>query len=251
MGNQIKDLEAPESKTLTDVLTEVNNISKDGTRGLDRVRSILAMRMYQYNDLKLTESQVKGIAKSFADIELGSSTNLVLMCSKEKCLYRDRCALYKSKSCPEGKECLHENKVLTHSLDQYLESLEVDINNYPEMVMVNQLVEYELLEYRCNAILSLDHSNLKMTSVIGIDETGNIITKEEISHALNVKMQVFKNKMMILQELTATRKEKWKKQAALKEAKSSPVKILSSMKSHLEKLRTTEEDAKKESVLGD
>lgn len=249
MSKSMKDLEVPPTGSLADVMAELQSVDSAG--GFDRVRSVLAMRMGQYNDIKLTEGQVRHIAKSFADIELGSSTNLVMICEKKTCLYKNRCALYMSNIAPEGKECLHENKILTHALDQYIESMEIDIENYPEMVLVNQLVEYELIEYRCNAILSLEHQNMRMTSVIGIDESGQLVTKEEISHALQIKMQVFKNKMAILQELTATRQQKWKKQAALKEAKGGPAKVLSSMKKQLDNLKTTEADANKQNVLKD
>lgn len=249
MSKSMKDLEVPATGSLADVMAELQSVDSAG--GFDRVRSVLAMRMGQYNDIKLTEGQVRHIAKSFADIELGSSTNLVMICEKKTCLYKNRCALYMSDIAPEGKECLHENKILTHALDQYIESMEIDIENYPEMVLVNQLVEYELIEYRCNAILSLEHQNMRMTSVIGIDESGQLVTKEEISHALQIKMQVFKNKMAILQELTATRQQKWKKQAALKEAKGGPAKVLSSMKKQLDNLKTTEADATKQNVLED
>lgn len=222
--------------------------------GLDRVRAILAMRMSQYSDIELTEEEAQSVAKSFLNIELGSSTNLVMICSKAKCLYRDRCELFTSSKAPEGRECLHENKVMSHALDQYINSLGIDINNYPEMVMANQLVEYELIEFRCNTILSYDHTNMKMKSVIGIDVDGNVITKEDISHALQIKMQVFKNKMQLLDSFTVTRKEQYKKQAALKEAKEGHAKVVSAMKSKLNELKTKVvdiEDVKEELSLFD
>lgn len=233
--NKLKDITAPApNNSLAEV---INELASRDDNGLDRVRSVLALRMNQYSDIVLDRNEVKAIAKAFMDIETGSSTNLVMICNQKACLYRTRCALYASKKCPEGRECLHENKVLADAMDKYLESLKVDINNYPEMVMVNQLVEYELIEYRCNAILSFEHQNMKMESVIGIDENGQLITKEEISHALNIKLQVFKNKMTLLQELTATRREKYKKQAALKEAKEGPTQVISDIKERLDQLK--------------
>lgn len=231
--NEIKTVSASPGR-LGEIIDGV--VSSYGN-GLDRVRSVLAMRMNQYEDIELSESDMQRVAKSFLDIELGSSTNLVMICRKNKCLYRERCALYVADRCPEGRECLHENKVLTVSLDQYITSMEVDMDNFPEMVMVNQLVEYELIEYRCNAILSFDHTNLKMKSVIGIDPSGQPITKEDISHALQIKMQVFKNKKELLDSFTATRKEKYKKQAALKEAKEGHAKVISAMKNKLKELK--------------
>lgn len=229
-------LPEPEPGMLSDYIDELVLTGTKG--GLDRVRSVLAMRMKQYDSIKFTEEEAKGIAKSFVNIELGSSTNLVMICDKNKCLYRSRCELYSSPNIPEGKECLHENKIMSVAFDQYINSMEIDINNYPEMVLINQLVEYELIEFRCNAILAHDHVNLKMKSVVGIDVDGNIITKEDISHALQVKMQVFKNKMQLLESFTATRKEKYKKQAVLKETKDGHAKVMSAMKSKLDELKT-------------
>jgi hypothetical protein len=232
--NSIRTCSAPVGK-----LGEfIDNIIADNGEGMDKLHSILALRMNQYNNLDITEEQAINIAKSFVNIELGSATNLVAICSKAKCLYKDRCELYHINRAPEGMECLHENKVMSHAMDQYVQSLGIDIANYPEMVMVNQLVEYELIEFRCNAILSYDHINMKMKSVIGIDVEGNVITKEDISHALQIKMQVFKNKQQLLESFTATRKEKYKKQAALKEAKEGHAKVLSAMKNKLKELKT-------------
>ena len=230
---QIKDLTAPAGQ-LGEIIEEL--IVQHGN-GLDRVRSVLSMRMNQYNDITLTEDDKRGIAKSFLDIELGSSTNLVMICSKRKCLYKDRCALYASAKCPEGKECLHENKILAVAMDQYMTTLEINSENYPEMVLLNQLVECELIDYRCNAILSNDHTNMKMTSVIGLDPSGQIITKEEISHAWSIKQQVAKTKMSLLESFTFTRKEKYKKQAALKEGKDGHAKLVSGMKEKLSALK--------------
>ena len=251
MALEIKRVEAPAGK-LGEV---IDSLVLEQGHGQDKIRAILAIRMNQYANLDLTEEETKGIAKAFLNIELGSATNLVMMCSKSKCLYRDRCVLFTANKCPEGRECIHENKVLTNAFDQYVQSLEVGLDNYPELVLVNQLVEYELIEYRCNAILSYDHINLKMKSVIGIDVDGNVITKEDISHALQIKMQVFKNKIQLLESFTATRKEKYKKQAALKESKDGHAKLISSMKSKLKDLRTKdidqEEVQEQLSVLGD
>jgi hypothetical protein len=205
--------------------------------GLSKVRSILTFRMNQYSDIDFTKDEISKLAEQFMYIETGSSTGLVMICSKKKCLYKNRCPLFVNNRCPEGKECIHENKVLIDAMDRYITSFEIEPDNYAEMVMVNQLVEYELIEHRCNAILSLEHTDMKMESIIGVDDEGQIITKEEISHALNIKLQVFKNKMMLLQEFTATRKEKYKKQAALKQAQDGPARMLSNMKKNVIKAR--------------
>lgn len=245
MSLAIKRTEAPVSK-LGEIIDQV--VQEEGS-GLDRVRSILAIRMHQYNDLELTEEETRSIAKQFLNIELGSSTNLVMICSSAKCLYKSRCVLYTAGKAPEGKECIHENKVLTTSFDQYVQSLNVALDNFPELVLINQLVEYELIEHRCNAILSYDHTNLKMRSVVGVDNEGNVITKEDISHALQIKMQVFKNKIQLLESFTATRKEQYRKQAALKEAKEGHAKLISTMKTKLKQLQKKTVDP--EDIQGD
>jgi hypothetical protein len=235
-GDKFKDLEVRDDYRLGDVIATLSTQEA----GLDRVRSVLALRMNQYNTIGLTSEDMTLISKAFKDIETGSSTNLVCICSKNECLYKSRCALYVSNKAPEGMECLHENYVLAQAMHNYLESLGIDINNYPELVLVNQLVEYELIEYRCNAILSYDHKDLRMESVVGVDQEGRVITREEISHAITIKMQVFKNKMQILESFTATRKEQYKKQAALKEVKAGPAKMLSDLKSKMKQLKSLE-----------
>lgn len=238
-NDQLRATEAPVGDQLAGAIDDL--IQEHGA-GLDRVRAVLAIRMNQYTDLSLNKKDVEGLARQFMNIELGSASNLVMICTKAKCVYRNICALFVANKCPEGYECIHENKVLTVALDHYITSLAVDLDNYPEMIMVNQLVEYELIEYRCNAILALDNQNLKMRSVIGIDAEGQVITKEEVSHALTIKLQVFKNKMQLLDAFTATRRETYKKQAALKEAKEGHAKTVSTMKAKLQELRSTTDE---------
>lgn len=233
INDKFKDLDVRDTHQLGDIMVQL----QEEEAGLDRVRSALAMRMNQYNAIELNSFDKANISKAFRDIETGSSTNLVCICKKSDCLYQSRCALFVADKAPEGMECLHENYVLTQAMHMYLHSLDIDINNYPEMVMINQLVEYELIEYRCNAILSNSHKDLRMESVVGIDQNGRIVTKEEISHAVTIKMQVFKNKMQLLESFTATRREQYKKQAALKEVKAGPAKMLSQLKSKMKALQ--------------
>ena len=235
INDKFKDLNVKDHYNLGDVMAQL----QEEESGLDRVRSVLAMRMNQYNSISLTSDDTNSISKAFRDIETGSATNLVCICKKSDCLYLSRCALYVADKCPEGFECLHENYILTQAMHMYLQSLDIDINNYPEMVLVNQLVEYELIEYRCNSILSNSHKDLRMESVVGIDQQGRVVTKEEISHALSIKMQIFKNKKEILESFTATRREQYKKQAALKEVKAGPAKMLSQLKSKMKNLQAS------------
>lgn len=236
INDKFKDLDVKDTHNLGDLIVQL----QDQDSGLDRVRSVLAMRMNQYNNIDLSPEDSVALSKTFRDIETGSATNLVCMCKKSDCLYMNRCALYVADKAPEGMECLHENYVLAQAMHMYLVSLEIDTNNYPEMVLINQLVEYELLEYRCNAILSNSHKDLRMESVVGIDQQGRVVTKEEISHAVTIKMQVFKNKMQLLESFTATRREQYKKQAALKEVKAGPAKMLSQLKSRMKALQSNE-----------
>lgn len=238
MSNDIKNIEAPSS--LGDVMLQINE--SENNSGLDRVRNVLAVRMNQYNDIALTKNDVRRLKLAFQNIEIGTSTNLVQICSKDNCLYKNRCPFFEDDKCPEGKECIHENYMLTYILNQYLESLEVDINNMPEMVLINQLTEYELLEYRCNAILSNSHTDLKWTRVVGLDKQGEIVESEEISYALTIKMQVSDKKFRLLQSFTATREAKYKKQAALKESKEGPSKMLANMKNEINKKRLAQID---------
>lgn len=230
MALEIKSVAAPAG----DLCELISRLSEDLDNGIEKIGAVLSMRMTQYSDISLTPDEADKIGNEFLNIELGSSTGLVMICDKSKCMYKSRCTLYSVNKCPNGKECVHENKILTDALGKYLVSLKIETDNYAEMVIVNQLVEYELMEHRCNAILSNIHTNLRMKSIIGLDKDGNIVEKEEVSHALTIKMQLQKSKMALLQELTATRKEIYKKQAALKEVKDGPIKTISSLKKKLQ-----------------
>lgn len=205
--------------------------------GLSKVRGVLSFRMNQYADIAFTKDEITKIAEQFMYIEAGSSTSLIMICSKKKCLYKNRCPMYVNDRCPEGKECIYENKVLMDAMDRYVTEFAIEPDNYAEMVMVNELVECEVIIHRCNLILSYDHTDMKMESIIGVDDEGQLITKEDISHALTIKERFQARRLVLLQEFTATRREKYKKQAALKQAQEGPAKLLSNMKKNVMKAK--------------
>lgn len=232
----IKDISAPENLKLGDLIYAIE-AEKTGDR-IEEIGKTLGLRLNQYNDISLTTDDFKRLKQIFRDIEVGTATSLIMRCKKEKCVYLDRCPLYVADKFPIGKECLIENKILAHTMSKYIDALNIDSNNFPELSMVNKLAEIELLEHRCNCILAFDHTNLKMESVVGLDVEGNIVTKEDISYALQIKQMVSKEKTKIFESFTATREQEYKKQAALKIPTATFANTLSKMKKQVAETET-------------
>lgn len=167
---------------------------------------------YYDEDLKphliFTEAEEKKIIKYVNKIACGSIAYAPLVCvGVTKCIYKTSCPV--ADKSPIGHPCPFEQLVLQQWYDEYIKSLEVDINDKTERTQITELVEADLLAARANAMLSTD--GLIMENAIGIEpDTGNVIYRKEEHLALNIKQRAQLRRDKILKSFIATRESKVK-----------------------------------------
>jgi hypothetical protein len=104
-----------------------------------------------------------------------------------------------------------------------MEDLNVDPESPSEMTLINKLVECDLLDYRANIGLSggndPESATILKTNVVDNGKTTSETTN--IHPLLEVKTRLHKDRMLILESFAVTRKEKYKKAAALKKSEDT------------------------------
>ena len=157
-------------------------------------------------------------------------------CNSTRCPFYSVC---RAKLCgidpPKGKPCVIEINLLQYYRRLYLESFNVEEGDFGSFVLVNELAELDMYDFRATQILAIGDystgdadeekpniSQALLTNVPHYDEMGNVThTTQEIHSAYYLKEKLKNRKLRILELLVATRKEQYKKDAALGEKVTS------------------------------
>jgi hypothetical protein len=123
---------------------------------------------------------------------------------------------------PIGCECVVERTLLNIKRREYLEEYDVEPDSPTDIGFANKLAELDLLEMRVSIILSSgdlegEGQDLLKQSVVGVDDRGNAVKNLQIHPAWPLKQQIQQQREKILQHMVGTRREQWKRDAALKQ----------------------------------
>jgi hypothetical protein len=118
---------------------------------------------------------------------------------------------------PVGRKCPLETELMAFWTARYMKEFEVDPEIHSEVSMITELAELDIYDVRASMILSRPEcAELTKDVVVGVDSEGKPIVNKEINKAWELKERVKKRKQKILESLVGTRKEKYKRDAALK-----------------------------------
>ena len=178
-----------------------------------------------YSDVYLTPEQALKFKNTVIRIKHGVSAAIPMLCSAERC-FNKLCPFHESKQYPLlGKQCILEVRLVQSLTRDYMEDLNVDPDSISEMTLVNKLVECDLIDFRANLGLSgsndrdQDASTLLSTTVI---EGEHGVTETTVLHPLlEAKRKAHKDREKILEAMVGTRREKYKKMAALKKSEGT------------------------------
>ena len=122
---------------------------------------------------------------------------------------------------------------------RYMSEFEVDSENYSEVSMITELAELDIYDLRASMILSRPEcAEMTKDVVVGFDPKGKPIVNKEVHKAWELKERVKKRKQRILESLVGTRKEKYKRDAALKKrSEKDPSTQVIELKRKLEEVR--------------
>jgi hypothetical protein len=227
-------------------------VYEDGKTDKTKMFDFLEIPLDDYTDLTFTETQLKRIRMHFQNMQTGIQAMAPIFCGGAKCPFIKRCPLFDRtkevsmqnyKEFPLMRQCPFERGHLNWQRRRYVEEFDVDVCSPSEMGMVNKLAELDLYDYRVTLLLAHgdkggDGQDLTKTQVTGKDLMGKDIKRLEIHPAWELKQKIHRQKMEILESLVGTRKEKYKREAALKQREGNdPSTVQSDLRKKLENLR--------------
>jgi len=143
--------------------------------------------------------------------------------------------------------CPIEASLMKTWTEGYLNEFGVDPNNLSELSLVQELAELDIYDRRATFLLSqvdMTQENTQLGQLlmqdqpVGVDTEGNAIYQTQIHQAWELKERLKTRKLRILEALVGTRKEKYKRDAAMKQKTTSdPSSEMAEIRKKLEKMR--------------
>ena len=191
----------------------------DGEQIKSKLFSFLKLDPEEYGDIVLSHEDARMVHSRLIGVKWGGAAAKVpLMCGgPEICPFTDDCPFVEINKIPVGRKCPIEKELIAYWTAKYMDEFEIDEKNQSEISLITELAELDIYDYRCSMILSrAENAELTQEIVVGVNADGNAIYNEDIHKAFELKERIKKRKQTILESLVGTRKEKYKRDAALK-----------------------------------
>ena len=173
----------------------------------------------EYGHILLTADEARKIHYRLQGVKWGGAAAKVpLYCGGEKiCPFAQECPFVEIAKVPVGRKCPVEVELMAFWTSRYMKEFGVDPENHSEVGMITELVELDIYDLRASMILARPEcAELTKDVFVGVDGEGKPIVNKEVHKAWELKERVKKRKQKILDSLVGTRKEKYKRDAALK-----------------------------------
>jgi len=220
---------------------------------------ILEIPLDDYSDLTFTQAEARRMRMHAMNMRTGVQAMIPVLClGPVKCPFRMRCpivdrtitlkdrkidfAKQNINKFPLYRQCPIERDFLANSRRGYLQEFNINIESPTEVGMANKLAELDLLEYRLNLVLANgdadgDGPTLMKTQITGVASNGSAIERLEEHPAMGLKNKLEGSRMRLLDALVGTRRERYKREAALKQREVDDISTQqSTLKAKLEKL---------------
>jgi hypothetical protein len=194
-------------------------INEDGKVTESKMFDFLQLDLEEYGHILLTAEEARKVHYRLQGVKWGGAAAKVpLFCGGEKiCPFAQECPFVEIAKVPVGRKCPIELELMAFWTTRYMKEFEVDPENHSEVSMITELVELDIYDLRASMILARPEcAELTKDVVVGVDREGKPIVNKEVHKAWELKERVKKRKQKILESLVGTRKEKYKRDAALK-----------------------------------
>lgn len=181
--------------------------------------NFLGMDLSDYSNVQLTPEEALAFKNSMVRITHGVSAAIPLVCCGTSCI-NHLCPFHQSKNYPIlGKQCLFEARMLQALTKSYMEDIGVEPESRSEMTLINKLVECDMIDFRANLGLSgyKDEEAGQLLKTNTVESEHGVAETTTLHPLMMAKEQVNKTRLKILESMVGTRREKYKKAAALKQ----------------------------------
>jgi len=144
-------------------------------------------------------------------VKTGMVTSIPMICRGDKCVFKDNCKLFQDNAHPLNFPCPYEMGMVKVLMSEYVDKLEVDINDIVEYSQIRDLVNLEVQDMRAAKYLSKE--SFIQDNIVGISGDGEPIFRKELHLAFELSEKTAKRKAQLLKQLAATREAKIKARA--------------------------------------
>lgn len=215
-------------------------ITEDGKLTQTKLFNFLKIDIDDYSDIALTDEQAQLVSRHLRYMSTGLNAIVPIYCGgKDKCPFARSCPFVKIDKIPLGRICPVEASLVKLWTEAYINEFNVDPANFSELAMVQELAELDIYDRRATFLLQEgEGQTMLQQQAVGTDPDGNPIYQTQIHQAWEVKERVKNRKLRLLEALVGTRKEKYKRDAALKRGPASdPSSEMAALRAKLEALR--------------
>jgi len=185
----------------------------------------LELPAQQFLDLEktMTPAQALKFRNHIVRMKVGTSAAIPMLCAGGKKCPNKTCPFHEVGKYPIAESCPIEGNLIATWTKSYIDDLSIDLDSRTEMILVNKLVECDIIDYRANIGLSTDEEAWSLLKV-DVSDDGTITKETTNPHPLlEVKEKVQRSRAQVLESLAATRKEKYKRAAALKKREEESI----------------------------
>lgn len=193
-------------------------LKTDGSISKTDYFGFLDIPLDDYSDIILTRDEAESFRRHIQAMSTGLQAAVPLTCpGKEKCKFSDRCPLAQVDKAPVGRQCLPEVELISFWRKRYIEEYDVNPHSMTDLGMVNELAELDVYDMRASMLLaSEDGHGMIQEDAVGATNAGTQIFQKRVHVAWELKERIKVRRLKVLEALVGTRKEKYKRAAALK-----------------------------------
>lgn len=221
----------------------------DGEKIKSKLFSFLRLDPDEYGDIVLSAEDARMVHSRLIGVKWGGAAAKVpLMCGGASiCPFADACPFVEINKVPVGRNCPIEKELIAYWVAKYMDEFDIDPTNQSEVSLITEMAELDIYDYRATLLLSApENADMMQQIVVGVNADGNPIYNEDIHKAFELKERVKRRKQLILESLVGTRKEKYKRDAALKKrSEDDPSRQAAALKKKLDEARARAADMAK------
>ena len=179
----------------------------------------LGTDLSDYSNVTMTPEQALKFKNTVVRMKHGVSAAIPMICGGPQCPNK-LCAFHNGGGYPLAQQCIYEVRLIQGLTKSYMEDLAVDPESPSEMTLINKLVECDLIDYRANLGLSggKDEEAASLLSTSVVDNGKTMSESVSVHPLLDAKDRAHRTRMQILDAFATTRRERYKKAAALKKS---------------------------------
>jgi hypothetical protein len=135
-------------------------------------------------------------------------TSIPMVCKASECMFAQTCPLQTAGNAPEGYPCPYESAIVKNHMADYMEQLDVDVDNLVELSMIRDLVDQEVQYFRKTQALAKD--DFIQSFVVGVDSNGDPVISTRLHLAVDYEDKIHKRRSVLFKALLASRESKAK-----------------------------------------